>query len=176
MWLCRWTSSGRLSASGRERRRLDRLTASDIDSVGATYEYNGDGLRVTRTIDQTSVSYVWDVTAGLPAILQDSEGNTYVYGVDLISRTDNQGDQEYFTYDGLGSVTNLTDSDCAVDFGQWCVSDTLNWLWGHPDCAASGGVALGWIVVNTYIGNYAGVYQWGPALTESAITTCLASD
>ena len=45
----------------------------------------------------------------LPVILQDSEGNTYVYGLDLISRTDDQGDQEYYLYDGLGSTTNLAD-------------------------------------------------------------------
>lgn len=32
-----------------------------------------------------------------------------MYGLDLISRTDDQGEQEYYLYDGLGSVTDLTD-------------------------------------------------------------------
>ena len=32
-----------------------------------------------------------------------------MYGLDLISRTDDQGDQEYYLYDGLGSTTNLAD-------------------------------------------------------------------
>jgi RHS repeat-associated protein len=97
----------------------NRLTASDTDSVGATYESNGDGLRVTRTIDQTSVSYVWDVAAGLPVILQDSDGNTYLYGLDLISRTDSGGEQEYYLYDGLGSTTDLTDDggDVLASYG-----------------------------------------------------------
>ncbi len=66
----------------------NRLTASDIDAVSATYTYNGDGLRVSRNIGGTSVSYTWDVAAALPVILQDSQSNTYVYGLDLISRTD----------------------------------------------------------------------------------------
>lgn len=57
---------------------------------------------------------MWDIAAGLPVILQDSEGNTYVYGLDLISRTDDQGVQEYYLYDGLGSTTDLTDDDADV--------------------------------------------------------------
>jgi RHS repeat-associated protein len=32
-----------------------------------------------------------------------------VYGLDLISATDASGDQFYYTYDGLGSVTDVTD-------------------------------------------------------------------
>ena len=49
------------------------------------------------------------MAADLPVILQDSEGNTYVYGLDLISWTDDQGNQEYYLYDGLGSTTDLRD-------------------------------------------------------------------
>jgi hypothetical protein len=64
--------------------------------------------RATKSL--TTTSYVWDVAAGLPVILQDSDGNTYVYGLDLISRTDSGGNQEYYLYDGLGSMTDLTDS------------------------------------------------------------------
>jgi hypothetical protein len=50
------------------------------------------------------------VASGLPVVLQDGT-NTYVYGLDLISATDGQGDQTYFLYDGLGSVTDLTDDE-----------------------------------------------------------------
>jgi hypothetical protein len=41
--------------------------------------------------------------------LQDSEGNTYVYGLDLISATDGAGVQTYSLNDGLGSTSDLTD-------------------------------------------------------------------
>jgi len=33
--------------------------------------YRGDGLRTTRTIGASAVSYVWDRNASLPVILQD---------------------------------------------------------------------------------------------------------
>jgi len=91
---------------------------SYIGGVNSVYTYNGDGLRVSRTIGQTSVSYIWDVNTGLPVILQDSEGNTYVYGLDLISRTDSQGNQEYYLSDGLGSTSDLRDEggDAVADY------------------------------------------------------------
>ena len=86
----------------------NRLTESVIDSVTSTSVYNGDGLRMSHTVDQTTTSYIWDVASGLPVVLQDGT-NTYVYGLDLISATDDQDAQTYFTYDGLGSTANLTD-------------------------------------------------------------------
>jgi RHS repeat-associated protein len=88
----------------------NRLTESVIDSVTSTSVYNGDGLRMSHTVGQTTTSYVWDVAAGLPVVLQDGT-NTYVYGLDLISATDDQGAQTYFTYDGLGSTADLTDDE-----------------------------------------------------------------
>jgi RHS repeat-associated protein len=57
------------------------------------------------------LSYTWDVAAGLPVVLQDSDGNSHVYGLDLISATDGAGDQTYFLCDGLGSTTELADAD-----------------------------------------------------------------
>ena len=48
------------------------------------------------------------MAAGLPVVLQDGT-NTYVYGLDLISTTDNAGAQTYHLYDGLGSTTGLVD-------------------------------------------------------------------
>ncbi len=35
----------------------------------------------------------------------------YICGLDLISATDGAGVQTYFLYDGLGSVTDLTDDE-----------------------------------------------------------------
>jgi hypothetical protein len=57
---------------------------------------------------------VWDVNAGLPVILQDSLDNTYVYGLDLISATDDTSVQTYFLYDGLGSTTELANGGGTV--------------------------------------------------------------
>jgi RHS repeat-associated protein len=87
----------------------NRLTDTDIDSVVGSYAYNGGALRVSRTVGANTVDYVWDVGSSIPVVLQDNEDNTYVYGLDLISRTDGGGDQEYYLTDGLGSTTGLTD-------------------------------------------------------------------
>lgn len=96
----------------------NRLVESVIDSVTSTSVYNGDGLRMSHTVGQTTTSYIWDVASGLAVVLQDGtntgacpEPSRRVYGLDLISATDGQGDQTYFLYDGLGSTTDLTDDE-----------------------------------------------------------------
>jgi RHS repeat-associated protein len=68
---------------------------------------------MSHTVGGTPTNYTWDVNAGLPVVLQDGT-NTYVYGLDLISATDAAGNQTYFTYDGLGSTTGLTDDTGAA--------------------------------------------------------------
>jgi len=109
-----YDDNGNLTGQGSDTFTYDhenRLTQTVISGATSSSVYNGDGLRMSRTASGQTTSYIWDVHAGLPVILQDSEGNTYVYGLDLISRTDDQGDQEYYLYDGLGSTSDLRDGD-----------------------------------------------------------------
>jgi RHS repeat-associated protein len=46
-------------------------------------------------------------------ILEDTAGNRYVYGLDLLTRIDGT-DEEWYLYDGLGSTTGLADDTGAV--------------------------------------------------------------
>ena len=92
----------------------NRLTSTSIGGVTGTYTYNGADVRMTRNIGGSSVTYVWDLTGSLPNVLQDSAGNSYVYGLDLISKTDSGGNQEYYLTDGLGSTTAITDGTGSV--------------------------------------------------------------
>jgi RHS repeat-associated protein len=87
----------------------NRLAASSIDSVSASYEYNGAGLRTSRTLGATTVGFVWDQNASLPVVLRDTAGNHYVYGLDLLTRI-NGTDEEWYLTDGLGSTTALADA------------------------------------------------------------------
>jgi len=87
----------------------NRLVDTDIDSVAGTYAYNGGGLRTSRTIASTTVDYVWDLNASLPVVLEDSDANRYVYGLDLLTRI-NASDEEWYLADGLGSTTGLADA------------------------------------------------------------------
>jgi len=54
-----------------------------------------------------------DGLTGLPVVLQDSDGNRYVYGLDLLTRI-NGMDEEWYLDDGLGSTTGLADDTGAI--------------------------------------------------------------
>jgi hypothetical protein len=56
------------------------------------------------------VEYTWDQRAGLPVVLEDSAGNRYVYGLDLLVRI-NGSTEEWHLTDGLGSTVGLADDD-----------------------------------------------------------------
>jgi RHS repeat-associated protein len=86
----------------------NRMTGLTIGSTTASYAYNGDALRMSSTVGANTTSYVWDVAAGLPVILQDGT-NTYVYGLGLISTYDGTN-MTYRLTDGLGSTVNLCDA------------------------------------------------------------------
>ena len=69
---------------------------------------------MSHTVRGQTTRYTWDAAAGLPVVLQDGT-NTYVYGLDLISRTDSGGVQEYYLYDGLGEAGLATLTTAALD-------------------------------------------------------------
>jgi uncharacterized protein RhaS with RHS repeats len=62
-------------------------------------------------------SYTWDAAPSLPVIVQETTNESttsYVYGLDMLSATDNNDVTTYFLQDGLGSTTGLTDDDGAM--------------------------------------------------------------
>lgn len=112
-----YDNNGNQTAAGSDTFAWDaenRLTSTDIGGVASTYVYNGAGLRASRTIGVNATAYAWDLSSGMPQVLQDSDGNKYVYGLDLISQTDGSTNQTYFLTDGLGSTTGLTDGSGTV--------------------------------------------------------------
>lgn len=112
-----YDANGNLTGRGDDTFAWDaenRLVSTNIGDTSGSYAYNGDGLRVSRNIGGAAVSYTWDVNRGLPVILEDSDGNRYVYGLDLLSATDNSSTQTYFLYDGLASTTELSDDEGTV--------------------------------------------------------------
>ena len=57
------------------------------------------------------------MVASLPVIVQETTNDattSYVYGLDMLSATDNSDVTTYFLQDGLGSTTGLTDADGAM--------------------------------------------------------------
>ncbi|HWS94286.1 MAG TPA: hypothetical protein VN306_17905, partial [Mycobacterium sp.] len=107
-----YDNNGNTATAGADTYTWDaenRLSGTSIGGVTATYAYNGAGLRTSRTIGGVTTTYAWDITGNLPNILQDNAGNRYVYGLDLISKTNGTA-QEYYLTDGLGSTTGITDN------------------------------------------------------------------
>ncbi|MGQ9675203.1 MAG: RHS repeat-associated core domain-containing protein [Chloroflexota bacterium] len=96
----------------------NRLISATVNGTSVSYTYRGDGLRHSKTVGSNTISlraealeaeaYTWDVNSGLPVVLQDG-AYTYVYGLGLISQTDNSGNQSYFLGNGLGSTEALVD-------------------------------------------------------------------
>jgi RHS repeat-associated protein len=86
-------------------------------------DYDGSGVRTgvkTRPVQEDpvqSTTYAWDAAASLPVIIQETTNGattSYVYGLDLLSMSDDSDVTRYFLQDGLGSTTGLTDETGAV--------------------------------------------------------------
>ena len=86
--------------------------------ASAAYAYNGDGLRMQKTLSSSAPSayYTWDVSGSLPLLLQDGT-NTYVYGPNglPVEQVSTSGSVvTYLHHDQLGSTRALTDATGAV--------------------------------------------------------------
>jgi RHS repeat-associated protein len=81
----------------------------------ATYTYNGDGLRTSKTVAGTTSSFTWDTSGGLPMLLDDGT-NSYIYGPDglPLEQIDRAGVVTWFHHDQLGSTRTLTSTSGAV--------------------------------------------------------------
>jgi RHS repeat-associated protein len=90
-----------------------------------TYTYNGDGDRVAQTVDDgvnpaLTTAYVLDTAVPLTMVLSETTGPDtiyYLHGLGLVAQSDG-ADTEYFAYDGLGSVRQVTDATGGVLLAQ----------------------------------------------------------
>lgn len=96
---------------------FDRLVgfASDdgTSTVDATYTFDGDDLRTTKTVDGgPTLEFVYDIASGLPQILGDGD-HWYVHGpVGPLAQIDaTTDDTEWLHVDQLGSVRATSDDD-----------------------------------------------------------------
>jgi RHS repeat-associated protein len=88
--------------------QANRLTAVGTSS---TYAYNGDGLRMSKTISGTTSQFLWDVAGSLPVLIRDSS-TLYIHGpggqpVEQI----NGSTVIWLHHDQLGSTRLITDAN-----------------------------------------------------------------
>jgi RHS repeat-associated protein len=83
---------------------------SSLSAVSASYAYNGDGLRVSKTVGGSTTPFTWDVAAGLPlALLEGTTSFIYDDRGLPIERVDAAGNASFFHHDQLGSTRAITD-------------------------------------------------------------------
>jgi RHS repeat-associated protein len=81
----------------------------------ATYTYDGDGLRATKTVGSSTAVFTWDRSSATPKLLDDGT-NAYVYGADGLPLEQVARDRTvtWFHHDQLGSTRSLTNAAGAV--------------------------------------------------------------
>ncbi|HXY73078.1 MAG TPA: RHS repeat-associated core domain-containing protein [Actinomycetota bacterium] len=89
-----------------------RMTSAGTD---ASYAYDGDGLRATKTLGAHTEPFVWDAQSPLPTLLQDG-GTRFVYGPfgRPLEQIAQDGTVLYFHQDQLGSTRALSDKSGQV--------------------------------------------------------------
>jgi RHS repeat-associated protein len=110
-----WDDNGQMLSKGSQTFNWDafgRMTNLTNDGTNASYIYNGDGVRVSHTVNGSATSYLQDLAAGLPMVVAQTTGSDtlrYVNGLDLIAQVDGTN-PSYYHADGLGSTRVMTDT------------------------------------------------------------------
>ena len=102
-----WNQAGQLAAYNGP----DKTASKSTTTVSQQYTYNGDGLRQTKTSNNSLTNEVYDLSAGLPLMIEDGP-TAYITGPGglPIEQVVQGGTIRYFTHDQLGSTTALTSS------------------------------------------------------------------
>jgi RHS repeat-associated protein len=99
------------------------MVSATQNSVNATFTYDADGIRSSRTVNSVTTNFVTDKNRDYAQVVAEVENGatkaTYTYGADLISQN-RSGAASYYLYDALGSVKALSDSTGTV-------TDTYNY-------------------------------------------------
>ncbi len=91
----------------------NRLTSAIGNSHNASYVYDPFGRRISRTVDGITTKFIYEADR----IIEERDLNnqlitSYVYGegIDEILTMAKEAQTYYYFYDGLGSVTDITDN------------------------------------------------------------------
>jgi RHS repeat-associated protein len=93
----------------------NRLTSYVGGTTTATYAYNGDGLRMRKTVSGSPEAFTWDVVQPVPVMVGDGP-TKYVTGPggSPLERIDLNGAVFYFHADQLGNIRTITDSGANI--------------------------------------------------------------
>lgn len=89
-----------------------RMITADVNNAHICYEYDGNGIRLSKSIDGVTTSFVNDGGLVVGEVTGDSVVK-YTYGINLAS-IDNNGVVGYYFTDWHGSVSKITDINQSV--------------------------------------------------------------
>ena len=84
----------------------NQLTKTMQNSKTASYTYNGDGLRMSKTVDGTTTRHIWDGT-NIAGDVTNGTVTKYIRGIQLIS-SKTGSNESFYTYNAHGDVVQLT--------------------------------------------------------------------
>ncbi|MBJ6363973.1 RHS repeat-associated core domain-containing protein, partial [Paenibacillus sp. GCM10012307] len=115
-----------------DRDRLTEVVTENNQTV--TYRYNGDGLLTERTEAGVTTRYYYDgadiIAEGIVSNGVVTHKASYLRGNGLVARVDASGSRAYYSHNGHGDVTQLTDQA-----GNVLNSYTYD-MWGNPITAS----------------------------------------
>jgi RHS repeat-associated protein len=94
----------------------DQLTGYELGTgLSTSYAYDGQGLRESKTTSATTTTFLWDESASIPTLLEETTGSnttSYIYGPQGLPLEEilPSGATYYYAHDDLGSTRALTDS------------------------------------------------------------------
>ena len=117
---------------------FNRLKKTETVKAGirttVDFTYNGDDLRVSKTVKKSDKGYTAEVTNYLydrQNVILETDGSTnvkarYIKGINYIAKADAAGKESYFLYNGHGDVVQTVDAAGTVQ--NQCDYD----IWGNP--------------------------------------------
>ncbi len=114
-----WDNNGNLLSDGTSTYAYDSQNRlKTLTQGGHTYGfvYNGQGDRLTQSVDGVVTRYSLDLEAGLTQVLSDGS-YAYLYGVDRLAQV-SSSEADYFLGDAPGSVRQLVDVSGTVTLAK----------------------------------------------------------
>ncbi len=87
----------------------NRLVEVDTNGVASTYTYAPDGLRLSKTVDGVTTTFVYD-DANIIEEVTPTDTKKYYRGIEIVKNDDNL----YYIYSGQGDVAILTNAEDIV--------------------------------------------------------------
>lgn len=59
--------------------QAEQLSGVSTSGLSASYAYDGDGLRMSKTVNGSTVPFTWDQSGSLPLLIEDGTDD-FIYG------------------------------------------------------------------------------------------------